>query len=193
MPRIEDGDKRLSVQLEFHIDEAQDGREALAKAFSTHPDVVECAAIAVPHAKWGETPLLLVIARDDRSVTEDALKDWGNAQLGRYQRVSAVESHTLISMSFGRVTPKSARTPRGSLTARDRYGADLYQTGGKPSTPRRHATRRHHTAAKHARTGRAKRTATTNRRSARHTNEPAATVARLSVLNTLFSALRHLL
>src|SRR5499427_318977 len=49
-------------------------------------------------------------------------------------RVSAVESHTRISVSFGRATPKSARTPRGSFTARDRYGADLYQTGGKPST-----------------------------------------------------------
>src|SRR4029077_10163392 len=36
------------------------------------------------------------------------------------KRVSAVESQTLISVSFGRLTPKSARTPRGSLTARDR-------------------------------------------------------------------------
>src|SRR6266566_1252865 len=50
------------------------------------------------------------------------------------KRVSAVESHTRISVSFGRLTPKSASTPRGSLTARDRYGADLYQTGGSPST-----------------------------------------------------------
>src|ERR1700736_138492 len=36
------------------------------------------------------------------------------------KRVSAVESHTRISVSFGRVTPKSASTPRGSLTARER-------------------------------------------------------------------------
>src|SRR5262249_5022718 len=48
-------------------------------------------------------------------------------------RVSAVESHTRISVSFGSVTPKSASTPRGSLTARERYGAALYQTGGRPS------------------------------------------------------------
>ena len=26
------------------------------------------------------------------------------------------------------------RTPRGSMTARERYGADLYQTGGSPSS-----------------------------------------------------------
>src|ERR1700680_5007629 len=36
------------------------------------------------------------------------------------KRVSAVESQTLISVSLGRLTPKSERTPRGSLTARDR-------------------------------------------------------------------------
>src|SRR5579872_2393733 len=36
------------------------------------------------------------------------------------KRVSAVESHTLISVSLGSVTPKSASTPRGSFTARER-------------------------------------------------------------------------
>jgi hypothetical protein len=48
------------------------------------------------------------------------------------KRVSAVESQTLICMSRASETPKSARTPRGSFTARERYGADLYQTGGSP-------------------------------------------------------------
>src|SRR5437868_15478472 len=36
------------------------------------------------------------------------------------KRVSAVESQTRISVSFGRLTPKSARTPRGSFRARER-------------------------------------------------------------------------
>src|SRR6195256_902932 len=36
------------------------------------------------------------------------------------KRVSAVESHTRISVSFGRLTPKSASTARGSFTARER-------------------------------------------------------------------------
>ena len=36
------------------------------------------------------------------------------------KRVSAVESHTRISVSFGSVTPKSSSTPRGSFTARER-------------------------------------------------------------------------
>src|ERR1051325_7098557 len=49
-------------------------------------------------------------------------------------RVSAVESHTRISVSAGSVTPKSARTARGSFTALDRYANDLYHIGGRPST-----------------------------------------------------------
>src|SRR5262245_9871176 len=36
------------------------------------------------------------------------------------KRVSAVESHTWISVSAGSATPKSASTARGSFTARDR-------------------------------------------------------------------------
>src|SRR5580698_8249287 len=50
------------------------------------------------------------------------------------KRVSAVESHTRTSVPAGSVTPKSVNTPRGLLTARERYGADLDQTGGRPST-----------------------------------------------------------
>src|SRR3954449_2360913 len=38
------------------------------------------------------------------------------------KRVSAVESHTRISVPFGTVRPRSASTPRGSFTARERYG-----------------------------------------------------------------------
>src|SRR3954471_18289307 len=49
-------------------------------------------------------------------------------------RVSAVESQMRISVSEGSETPNSASTPFGSITARERYGADLYQTGGRPST-----------------------------------------------------------
>jgi hypothetical protein len=36
------------------------------------------------------------------------------------KRVSAVESQMRISVSGGSVTPKSARTPLGSITARER-------------------------------------------------------------------------
>lgn len=63
----------------------------IEEVFMRHPAVAEVAAIGIPHPRWLETPLLLVILRDGHSVSEDELRDWGNAQLGKYQRVSRVE------------------------------------------------------------------------------------------------------
>ena len=59
--------------------------------FTSHPDVVEAAAIGVPDPKWGETPVLLAIIRDGSSVSPSELQSWGNARLGKWQRVAKVE------------------------------------------------------------------------------------------------------
>jgi acyl-CoA synthetase (AMP-forming)/AMP-acid ligase II len=56
--------------------------------FMAHPDVSECAAIAVPDPKWGETPLLVVLPRDGAVVDCESLRTWGNDRLAKYQRVS---------------------------------------------------------------------------------------------------------
>src|SRR5262252_5925159 len=47
-------------------------------------------------------------------------------------RISAVLSQTRTSTSAPISRPNSFSTPRGSITARERYGADLYHTGGRP-------------------------------------------------------------
>jgi fatty-acyl-CoA synthase len=41
-----------------------------------HPDVAEAAAIAVPHEKWGERPLLIVVPRAGCAPTSEALRDF---------------------------------------------------------------------------------------------------------------------
>jgi fatty-acyl-CoA synthase len=38
-----------------------------------HPDVLEAAVIAVPHEKWGERPLALVVPRPDTQLTPEAI------------------------------------------------------------------------------------------------------------------------
>jgi long-chain acyl-CoA synthetase len=63
----------------------------IEEVFMQHPDVVEVAAIGIPHDKWVETPLLLAIMRDGATVTPEELMAWGNPRLGKWQRVSAVE------------------------------------------------------------------------------------------------------
>jgi len=41
-----------------------------------HPDVAEAAAIAVPHEKWGERPLLIVVPRSGCAPSADALREF---------------------------------------------------------------------------------------------------------------------
>lgn len=56
--------------------------------FMEHPAVRECAAVARRHEKWGETPVLAVIATE--TVDPEELRSWGNHKLANYQRVSEV-------------------------------------------------------------------------------------------------------
>jgi long-chain acyl-CoA synthetase len=63
----------------------------IEKVFAQHPAVAEAVAIGVPHDKWGETPLLLVVPRHGEHPSEDELKEWGNRRLGKAERVSHVE------------------------------------------------------------------------------------------------------
>jgi len=63
----------------------------IEEVFMRHPAVQECAAVGIPDDKWGETPLLLVIPHAGATASQDEIKEWGNAHLGKYQRVCRVE------------------------------------------------------------------------------------------------------
>jgi acyl-CoA synthetase (AMP-forming)/AMP-acid ligase II len=66
---------------------ASDIEEVIGK----HEAVLDVTVIGVPHEKWGETPLALVIRADGAEATGDEIMEWSNERLGKYQRVSAVE------------------------------------------------------------------------------------------------------
>jgi long-chain acyl-CoA synthetase len=63
----------------------------IEEVFMGHPDVMEAAAIGIPHEKWGETPMLFVIMRQSSTTSPEELKRWGNERLGKYQRISRIE------------------------------------------------------------------------------------------------------
>ena len=78
-----------------------------------HPDVLEVAVIGIPHEEWGETPLALVVKRNEElDITENEMKEWANNRLGRYQKVSSVEfRESLPKNALGKVLKRELREP----------------------------------------------------------------------------------
>ena len=54
-----------------------------------HPDVAEAAVIGVPHPKWDERPLLVVVAKEGRNLDPQAVLDFVGARLAKWQRPDA--------------------------------------------------------------------------------------------------------
>ncbi|QOL79401.1 class I adenylate-forming enzyme family protein [Pseudooceanicola spongiae] len=77
-----------------------------------HPDVADAAVIAVPSEAWGETPLAFVVLRPGADCEAEVVKGWANAQLGKTQRISAVEVCTDLPRSeIGKVLKRELRAP----------------------------------------------------------------------------------
>jgi len=57
----------------------------------THPAIAEVAVIGIPHEKWGETPLALVVLKNQAEHSVDDILGWTNERVGKRQRVSAIE------------------------------------------------------------------------------------------------------
>jgi long-chain acyl-CoA synthetase len=76
------------------------------------PDVEDAAVIGIPSDAWGETPLGLVVTRKQSNKSEQNILDDANAQLGKSQRLSAVETRsTLPRSSIGKILKRELREP----------------------------------------------------------------------------------
>jgi acyl-CoA synthetase (AMP-forming)/AMP-acid ligase II len=73
-----------------------------------HPSVNDVAVIGIASARWGETPLALVVPEADAADSADDLLTWANARLGKQQR--------LAGLRFANSLP---RNPNGKILKRE--------------------------------------------------------------------------
>lgn len=86
-----------------------------------HPDVADCAVFGVPSDKWGETPLALLVLRAGADDAGDQIRDWLNAQLGKQQRVHAVEVRSSLPRNAnGKLLKRELRAPYWETIAEGR-------------------------------------------------------------------------
>lgn len=84
----------------------------LEKVLLAHPAIEDTAVIGVPSEHWGETPLGLVVLKPGQEDSPSAILDWANAQLGKSQRLSAIEFRDELPRStIGKILKRELRTP----------------------------------------------------------------------------------
>jgi fatty-acyl-CoA synthase len=64
---------------------------ALENALMGHPDVAEAAVIAVPHARWDERPLAVVVMKTGKSRTADELRQFLEPLFAKWWLPDAIE------------------------------------------------------------------------------------------------------
>jgi fatty-acyl-CoA synthase len=57
----------------------------LENAAIGHPDIAEAAVIGLPHPKWGERPLLIIVTKPGRDVVPDALIGFLEGKVAKWQ------------------------------------------------------------------------------------------------------------
>ena len=76
-----------------------------------HPDIAECCVVGLPDARWGEVPVLVLVARAGRHVDEPALRALFDRSLARFKHPRRiVVADQLPKTALGKVQ-------RGALTA----------------------------------------------------------------------------
>ncbi|MGE3595976.1 MAG: long-chain fatty acid--CoA ligase [Dehalococcoidia bacterium] len=88
---------------------------ALENIAASHPDVVEAAVIAVPHPRWDERPLLIVVPRRGAQINREALLAHFVGKVTKW----SIPDEVLVVESL----PRQATGKLSKAELRKRYGA----------------------------------------------------------------------
>ena len=61
------------------------------QAIASHPAVLECAVVAMPHEKWGERPKAFVVLRDGADVESSELVEHVQSRIARFKAPEEIE------------------------------------------------------------------------------------------------------
>ena len=77
-----------------------------------HADVADVTVIGVPHERWGESPLALVIPDENRDPDAGQIRDWTNQRVAKHQRLAGVEFRAEFPRNaLGKVLKRQLREP----------------------------------------------------------------------------------
>ena len=77
-----------------------------------HPAVRDVAVVGVPHDKWGETPLAVVVLHQGAEATEAVLRDWCRERLAGFKcpsRIVFVQEDEMPRTATGKVLHRILR------------------------------------------------------------------------------------
>lgn len=84
----------------------------IEQVLAGHPAVLDVSVIGIPHEKWGETALALVIPRPGAQASESDIAAWANERLARHQRLARVEFRDEFPRNaLGKVLKRLLRAP----------------------------------------------------------------------------------
>jgi acyl-CoA synthetase (AMP-forming)/AMP-acid ligase II len=84
----------------------------LEEILGQHADVLDATVIGVPHERWGETPLALVILRPGAVLDAASMLSWCNERLAKHQRLSNIETRQDFPRNaLGKVLKRILREP----------------------------------------------------------------------------------
>ena len=82
----------------------------LESVLRVHPGVADVAVVGVPSAEWGETPVAFCVLRAGACDDAESLRGWANAQVGKTQRLSALQVVAELPRSaIGKVLKRELR------------------------------------------------------------------------------------
>ena len=82
----------------------------IENTLSSHPAVLECAVIAMPDPKWGESPKAFVVSKPGTAISEQDLKQHCRSALAAYKIPSSIEFiFSLPKGGTGKIQKQSLR------------------------------------------------------------------------------------